>query len=192
MCFGLGAIVGSFAGGKLTDNIGHRKWWSDHFCRRHLFIFLGYLKITIWSVCFLFLLSAINEAFRPQIWFAIGSYSDETNHTVFIIGPPLSQSGMGSRCQHRRMDCCPQLSMVVLGRWHNESGRSGFIWFFTKGSEEGKRQKIWWNRVGEFSLERLWLPDICCYWSFLYAICFFFFFFQLFSTFPVFLKQFMY
>ena len=187
MCFGLGAIVGSFAGGKLTDNIGHRKVMiGSLFTGGIFFIFLGYLKNYQLICLFSFLLSAINEAFRPANMAAIGSYSDETNRTrssslvrlSVNLGWAVGASIGGWIAAHNY-----QYLFWVDGTTNLVAAGFAMI-FLPKGTEEGKRQK----KSDETGLvNSVWKDSdylIFVLLKFLYAICFF----QLFSTLPVFLK----
>ncbi|MCO4294409.1 MFS transporter [Solitalea sp. MAHUQ-68] len=81
-CFGLGAIIGAFAGGQLTDKFGFStlQFWSL-FLNGFMFILLGQMH-SIWGIgaCF-FALSVIGEAFRPANAAAIVYYSAPENRT---------------------------------------------------------------------------------------------------------------
>ena len=64
--FGVGAILGNFAGGKLTDRIGfsHVQFWSL-FLNGILFLVLGQMQ-TFWQIAgCMFALGSVGEAFRP-------------------------------------------------------------------------------------------------------------------------------
>jgi len=80
--FGLGAIVGTFIGGRLTDSIGfYNVQLVALLGGGMMFIVLGFLK-TYPSVCIgMFALSTINEAFRPANSTAIAYYSQPENRT---------------------------------------------------------------------------------------------------------------
>lgn len=80
--WGLGAVVGAFFGGKVTDRIGfYPVQLITLLGGGVLFIALGYMK-TYFSICvFTFLLSMVNEAFRPANSTAIATYSKEENRT---------------------------------------------------------------------------------------------------------------
>lgn len=80
--FGIGAIVGGFLGGKLTDRFGH--FYVQVFSlliNGIMFIVLGQME-TLWefTVC-IFILSSLGEAFRPANSAAIASYSTDANRT---------------------------------------------------------------------------------------------------------------
>lgn len=80
--FGAGAICGGYLGGKLTDK------WGFHYIQLItlsgggiLFIALGLMKIYPLICLFTFILSLVNEAFRPANNTAIAHYSKEENRT---------------------------------------------------------------------------------------------------------------
>ncbi|POY37379.1 MFS transporter [Solitalea longa] len=81
-CFGLGAIIGAFVGGQLTDKFGFSKlqFWSL-FLNGFMFFLLGQMhSIYTIGACF-FMLSVISEAFRPANAAAIVYYSAPENRT---------------------------------------------------------------------------------------------------------------
>lgn len=80
--FGTGAIIGNFAGGKLTDRIGFSQvqFWSL-FLNGILFIFLGWMQ-TFWQIgACLFIIGVVGESFRPANAAAIAHYSSPGNRT---------------------------------------------------------------------------------------------------------------
>jgi predicted MFS family arabinose efflux permease len=80
--FGMGAIVGAFIGGRLTDAIGFYKiQLIALFGGGMMFIILGYLQSYIMLCTGTFLLSVINESFRPANSTAIAYYSNDDNRT---------------------------------------------------------------------------------------------------------------
>ncbi len=80
--FGVGAIVGAFVGGKLTDKIGfYPVQVAALFSGGLLFMSLGFLT-TFLSLCVgAFVLSFCNESFRPANSTAIAFYSTAENRT---------------------------------------------------------------------------------------------------------------
>ncbi len=80
--FGVGAIVGALAGGRITDKIGfHYVQLVTLLGGGIMFIVLGQMK-TYTSICITtFLLSIVNEAFRPANAVAIAHYSKDENRT---------------------------------------------------------------------------------------------------------------
>jgi predicted MFS family arabinose efflux permease len=80
--FGLGAVVGSYFGGRLTDKIGFFKvQLFTLFFGGILFIVLGQIKSFPLICVFTFLLSLVNEAFRPANSSAVAYYSEVKNRT---------------------------------------------------------------------------------------------------------------
>lgn len=80
--FGAGSIVGAFIGGKITDAIGfYTVQVSALFGGGIMFIVLGYLQSYVVLCCGTFLLSLVNESFRPANSTAIAYYSKTENRT---------------------------------------------------------------------------------------------------------------
>jgi len=80
--FGLGAVTGAYLGGKLTDKIGfYPVQIATLLGGGVLFMVLGQLHSFPLICLFSFLLSAVNEAFRPANSTAIVAYSREDNRT---------------------------------------------------------------------------------------------------------------
>lgn len=78
--WGIGAFIGSYIGGKLTDKLGFYKiQLFSLFFGGIGFIVLGKLQ-NYYTICFFtFLLAMVNEAFRPANSAAMGRYSNEEN-----------------------------------------------------------------------------------------------------------------
>jgi predicted MFS family arabinose efflux permease len=80
--FGLGAIVGAYFGGKFSDKIGFRKvQLISLLFGGIMFMVLGQVKSYPLICLFTFLLSMVNEAFRPANSSAIAHYSTVENRT---------------------------------------------------------------------------------------------------------------
>src|SRR5579864_5307972 len=80
--FGLGAVFGGFIGGKLTDKIGfHRVQLITLTGGGIMFMVLGQMKSYPLICVVTFVLSLVNEAFRPANSTAIAHYSKEENRT---------------------------------------------------------------------------------------------------------------
>lgn len=81
-CFGAGAFLGAFIGGRLTDSIGFYKVQLFALSGGAVFfVLLGLMKSFGW-ICFCtFLLSLVSEAFRPANSTAIAFYSTPENRT---------------------------------------------------------------------------------------------------------------
>lgn len=80
--FGAGAIIGALIGGKITDNIGfYNVQLFTLIGGGIMFIVLGQMK-SYPAICVTtFILSMINEAFRPANAVAIAHYSKDVNRT---------------------------------------------------------------------------------------------------------------
>lgn len=81
-CFGLGAVTGSWLGGKLTDRIGYYKVMVRSLMSTGiLFILLQYLD-TFYSICLgVFLVITVADMFRPAMFVALSAYSKPENKT---------------------------------------------------------------------------------------------------------------
>jgi len=80
--FGAGAICGGYIGGKLTDKIGfYRIQLFTLVGGGCLFILLGLMNSYVLICLFTFILSLVNEAFRPANNTAIAIYSRPENRT---------------------------------------------------------------------------------------------------------------
>ncbi|MBL0232703.1 MAG: MFS transporter [Chitinophagaceae bacterium] len=80
--FGAGAFSGAWFGGRLTDKIGfYPVQWVTLLGGGILFIVLGQMKTYPLICVFTFLLSFVNESFRPANSTAIAFYSKESNRT---------------------------------------------------------------------------------------------------------------
>ena len=80
--FGAGAFSGAFFGGKLTDKIGfYPVQLITLIGGGCLFIVLGQMKTYSLICVFTYLLSFVNEAFRPANSTAMAFYSNEENRT---------------------------------------------------------------------------------------------------------------
>ncbi len=82
MLFGFGSIVGAYFGGKFSDKIGFYKvQLFTLFGGGIMFIILGQMKSYPLICVFTFLLSMVNEAFRPANSSSIAFYSNPENRT---------------------------------------------------------------------------------------------------------------
>lgn len=80
--FGAGAVCGGFLGGRLTDRFGfHRVQMATLTGGGFLFMLLGQMKSYPLICLCTFILSLVNEAFRPANSTAIAYYSKEENRT---------------------------------------------------------------------------------------------------------------
>ncbi len=80
--FGLGSLLGSWLGGKLTDKIGFYKvmFWSL-FLTGFLFIGLQYVNSFMGFVIGIFLTMTVADIFRPAMFVSLKSYSKLENQT---------------------------------------------------------------------------------------------------------------
>lgn len=80
--FGLGSVVGSWIGGKLTDSIGYYKVMAGSLIAScFMFIALQYFE-TFWGICLgVFITMLVADAFRPAIFVALSAYSKPENKT---------------------------------------------------------------------------------------------------------------
>ncbi len=83
--YGLGSLVGSWVGGKLTDKIGyHKVMYVSLFISGFLFVGIQFLETFMQFAIGIFILTAITDLFRPAIYVAMSSYSNEDNRTRSI------------------------------------------------------------------------------------------------------------
>lgn len=81
-CFGLGSVLGSWLGGRLTDKCGPQpvQFWAL-FLGGLLFICLQWLR-TPWAIySMIFIVSMVADGFRPASMAAVGAYSKPENRT---------------------------------------------------------------------------------------------------------------
>jgi len=78
--FGLGSMLGSWMGGKLSDKIGFYKIMVfSLFTSGVLFFFLQYIT-TFWGLCFgMFTIMAISDMFRPAMFVSLSVYAKPEN-----------------------------------------------------------------------------------------------------------------
>lgn len=80
--FGLGSVVGSWLGGKLTDKIGSFKiMYVSLFLTGLLFVAMQYVTTFIGLCSGIFLLMLVADTFRPAMFVALSSYSKPENKT---------------------------------------------------------------------------------------------------------------
>jgi MFS family permease len=81
-CYGIGALVGVYAGGKLTDKIGHHPVMVASLLGGCILFVVASQTTDFVSLCVvLFLLSAFGDGFRPAGMVAISHYSTPENYT---------------------------------------------------------------------------------------------------------------
>ncbi|OSY87342.1 major facilitator transporter [Tenacibaculum holothuriorum] len=81
-CFGLGSVVGSWLGGKLTDKIGFYKVMKiSLFLTGVLFIALQFVTTFVGFCLGIFLVMLVADTFRPAMFVALSAYSKPENKT---------------------------------------------------------------------------------------------------------------
>lgn len=81
-CFGLGSVIGSWLGGKLTDKIGFYKVMKvSLFLTGLLFIALQFVDTFLGFCIGIFLVMLVADTFRPAMFVALNSYSKPENKT---------------------------------------------------------------------------------------------------------------
>jgi len=78
--FGIGSMVGSWLGGKLTDKIGFYKIMIfSLFTSGILFFILQYIT-TFWGLCIgMFVIMAVSDMFRPAMFVSLNAYAKPEN-----------------------------------------------------------------------------------------------------------------
>lgn len=81
-CFGVGSVLGSWLGGKLTDIIGYYKvMYISLFFTGLLFIALQYVSTLAGFCVGIFLVMLVADTFRPAMFVAMSAYSKPENKT---------------------------------------------------------------------------------------------------------------
>ncbi|WCC42004.1 MFS transporter [Tenacibaculum finnmarkense] len=81
-CFGLGSVLGSWIGGKLTDKIGFYKVIkASLFLTGLLFIALQFVTSFVGFCIGIFLVMLVADTFRPAMFVALSTYSKPENKT---------------------------------------------------------------------------------------------------------------
>ena len=80
--FGLGSLVGSWIGGRLTDSFGYYKVMLVSLLLTGIFfVSIQYLKV-FWQICAgIFVLMMVADSFRPAAFVAMSAYSKAENKT---------------------------------------------------------------------------------------------------------------
>jgi len=185
--FGAGAFSGAWLGGRLTDKIGFYPIQLITLTGGGLLFFaLGQMKTYPLICSFTFLLSFVNEAFRPANSTAIAFYSKEENRTrsyslnrlAINLGWAVG-SGLGGVLAHRNyellfwVDGCTNLAAALV------------MWLFLKPVHYKPPPKK--NREAP-ALQSAYKDRTYIYFviiTMLFASCFF----QLFTNLPVYFKN---
>jgi predicted MFS family arabinose efflux permease len=186
--FGLGAIFGGFIGGRLTDRWGfHRVQLIALSGGGLLFMLLGQMHSYPLICCCTFLLSIVNDAFRPANSTAIATYSKEENRTRsfslnrlavnlgWAVGGALG--GVLASINYHLLfwvDGATNLAAALLLRYFLHPSTTHVV---HHAREKTEKQAISPYRDG------IYLRFIGC--TILFASCFF----QVFTTLPLFYKR---
>jgi predicted MFS family arabinose efflux permease len=82
VCFGIGSMLGSWLGGKLTDKIGFYKIMVFSLFTSGLLLFAVQYVRTFWGLCFaMFFIMTIADMFRPAMFVSLGTYAKPENRT---------------------------------------------------------------------------------------------------------------
>lgn len=83
--FGVGAFVGSWLGGQLTDRIGYYKVMVFSLVISGILFFWLSMLQDLWWICGgVLIVTMVSDAFRPAAYVAAGAYSSDKNHTRAI------------------------------------------------------------------------------------------------------------
>lgn len=191
-CFGAGAVLGSIAGGWLTDKFGHFKIQTAGLAGAvPIFLILPFLTTLTSLAIGVFFLSCITDIFRPANSVSISHYAKPENITRafslnrmalnlgFSIGPALG--GFFAAISFHLLFYGNAFSAAVAG--------VVFYFYFHKKEAERKKSKITELRESARPKGKSpWLDRsfvvfsiLCC----LYSVCFF----QLLSTLPLYYKD---
>ncbi len=185
--FGAGAFSGAWLGGRLTDKIGFYPVQLITLVGGGiLFIVLGQMKTYPLICTFTFLLSFVNEAFRPANSTAIAFYSKEQNRTrsyalnrlAINLGWAVG-SGLGGFIAHRSYE----LLFWVDGVTNITAAL--VMWLFLKpvNHKPVPRAKIDDPLIGSAFRDKTYISFALI--TMLFASCFF----QLFTNLPVYFKK---
>jgi predicted MFS family arabinose efflux permease len=187
--FGLGSVCGSLLGGKLTDRVGFYPVQIVTLIGGGImFIVLGQMKSYNLICVFTFLLSLVNEAFRPANQTAIAFYSNAENRTrsytlnrlAINIGWALG-GAMGGFIAHYNYELLFWVDGIT-----NIGGAilllSLLPYSRQMAAHKAAAEKVVTKAKSVYT-DKPYLVFVLC--TTLFAICFF----QLFATVPVFFKE---
>jgi predicted MFS family arabinose efflux permease len=186
--FGLGAVAGGYFGGKLTDRIGYYPVQLMTLIGGGiLFMVLGQMKSFPLICLFTFILTLVNEAFRPANSTAIVAYSSEENRTRSYAVNRLAVnlgwavgSAVGGILAHIDyellfwVDGCTNIGAALL------------LWYFLRPSKKpavAAKKEVVIDRAHSAYRDKAYLWFICL--TILFAMCFF----QVFINLPVYFRN---
>lgn len=185
--FGAGAFCGAWIGGQLTDRIGfYPVQLFTLFTGGILFMVLGQMKTYPLICLFTFLLSFVNEAFRPANSTAIAFYSRDENRTRSYALNRLAINigwAVGSALGGFLANINYELLFWVDG--FTNIGAVILMWILLKPVKNGRlrRQKIDDPLIISTYKDKTYLAFT--FITMLFACCFF----QLFNNLPVYFKK---
>ena len=185
--FGLGSFCGAYFGGRLTDKIGYYPVQLFTLTGGGLlFMLLGQMKSYGWICLVTYILSFVNEAFRPANSTAIAFYSKEENRTrsyslnrlAINLGWAVGSGLGGILAQHNY-----ELLFWVDG--FTNIAAALLMWFFLKNPLSRRPDNLHHIERKQMSAykDRTYLIFILLVT--LFASCFF----QLFTNMPVYFKK---
>ncbi|MBC7828591.1 MAG: MFS transporter [Chitinophagaceae bacterium] len=186
--FGLGAVAGGFFGGRITDKAG---FYPVQVCTLIgggiLFIVLGQMKSYPLICLFSFLLSLVNEAFRPANATAVAAYSKENNRTrsyalnrlAINLGWAVGGAVGGYIASHS------YILLFWVDGLTNIVAALLLLYFLPPSSNYVKPVAIKQKPVGSLSAHKDKFYLIFILLTILFATCFF----QMFSTLTVYFKK---
>lgn len=187
--FGLGSMLGSWLGGKLSDKIGFYKVMVFSLFTSGILFFVLQCITTFWGLCIgMFVLMSIADMFRPAMFVSIGVYAKPENRVRamslirlsvnlgFAAGPTLG-------------------GLIILGIgyqalfWIDGSTCILAIVLFALLVKEKKKNSELLQNPSEIMVPKSIFKDKP-FWIFLF-VCFItaILFFQLFTTLPLFLHE---
>src|SRR6185312_5232405 len=185
--FGLGAVCGGWLGGRLTDRIGfHRVQYMALGGGGILFMLLGQVtSYPLISVC-TFVLSVVNESFRPANSTAIAVYSKEDNRTRSYSLNRLA-TNLGWALGGAIGGVLASINFHLLFWVDGSTNLAAMLllrFFLGHSSEPGvaRTENAAGEPVGSPYRDKIYLGFLAC--TNVFAACFF----QLFSVLPVFYK----
>jgi len=186
--FGFGAVCGGFIGGRLTDRFGfQRVQWITLIGGGFLFMVLGQMKSYPLICLCAFLLSLVNDAFRPANSTAIAHYSNEENRTRSYSLNRLAVN-LGWAVGGAIGGILASINYHLLFWVDGFTNLAGFLllrWFLPleSGGSSVQHRKVHDKPVLSPYRDTIYLRFIAC------VIIYGCGFFQLFSTLPVYYKK---
>ncbi|OAZ05558.1 MDR family MFS transporter [Flavobacterium succinicans] len=189
VCFGLGSMLGSWLGGKLSDKIGFYKiMLFSLFTTGVLFFFMQYVT-SFWGLCFsMFFIMSIADMFRPAMFVSLGTYAKPENRTRALTLVRLAVNlGLAAG---------PALGgLIIMGMGYQGlfwvDGASSIIAILIFGlMVKEKKTTIDHEKMKEINATRVSVFKDTIFWVFLF-VCFItaVLFFQLFTTLPLYHKE---